>query len=250
MLSGTTMRVATSNAMEHMDTLDRLWYVFNPKSILADGIIGGGLGAVANFKIFKTAFPSQEMVNLYNTSQSAIQGTQAIRAAQESDDVSRLDEIEVKFDYKSKYDKKEFARQLADQQDGMNQLTVQEYLENRQNYIAHGRSTEGGAVQAAARQDALMDKIAELRESGLSLADAESQAQKWLETQAALHTPDQVAGGFASRVNGVGDSGVNSSIGSQWRTRIGDVDAKIAELVKDMSLEERMSTYLNMRLTF
>lgn len=250
MLSGATMRVATSNAMEHMDTLDRLWYTFNPTSVLTDGIFGGFLGGVSNYFKLGTAFPSQEMVNLYNTSQTALQATQAIRAVQESDDVSRLDEIEVKFDYKSKYDKEEFARQLADQQDGMNQLTVQEYLENRQNYITHGRSAEGGAAQVAARQDALIDKIAELRESGLSLADAESQAQKWLETQAALHTPDQVAGGFASRVNGVGDSGVNSSIGSQWRTRIGDVDAKIAELVKDMSLEERMSTYLNMRLTY
>ena len=72
MLSGTTMRVATSNAMEHMDTLDRLWYTFNPTSILTDGILGGIFGGVTNYARLGTAFPSQEMVNLYNTSQNAL----------------------------------------------------------------------------------------------------------------------------------------------------------------------------------
>ena len=48
-----------------------------------------------------------------------------------------------------------------------------------------------------------------------------------MDTQAAVHNPDQVAGGYASNVGGVGDKGVNSSIGSQWRYRIDDVDAQI-----------------------
>lgn len=72
MLSGTTMRVATSNAMEHMDTLDRLWYTFNPTSVLTDGLLGGIFGGVSNYVKLGTAFPSQEMVNLYNTSQNAL----------------------------------------------------------------------------------------------------------------------------------------------------------------------------------
>lgn len=86
MLSGTTMRVATSNAMEHMDTLDRLWYTFNPTSVLTDGLLGGMFGGVSNYVKLGTAFPSQEMINLYNTSQTALQATQAIRAVQQSDD--------------------------------------------------------------------------------------------------------------------------------------------------------------------
>ena len=48
-----------------------------------------------------------------------------------------------------------------------------------------------------------------------------------MDTQAAVHNPDQVAGGYASNVGGVGYKGVNSSIGSQWRYRIDDVDAQI-----------------------
>ena len=33
---------------------------------------------------------------------------------------------------------------------------------------------------------------------------------------AALHDPDQVAGGFYNHITGMGDRGINSSIGSQW----------------------------------
>ena len=56
------------------------------------------------------------------------------------DDVKRLDEITVELNYKSKYNETEFARQLTNQQNGMNKLTVQEYLNNRQAYINQGRA--------------------------------------------------------------------------------------------------------------
>ena len=166
------------------------------------------------------------------------------------DEIKRIDEIEVEFNYKSKYDENEFARQLSDQQKGMNELTVQEYLDNRQKYIEQGRAIESNAAQQAAREKAFVDKIDELRNAGLSLKEAEEQAQKWLDTQAALHNPDQVAGGFASNVGGVGDKGVNSSIGSQWRYRIDDVDAQIKKMVESMSEAEKNSTYLNVNLIY
>ena len=143
------------------------------------------------------------------------------------DEIKRVDEIKVEFNYNSKYDEAEFARQLADQQKGMNELTVREYLDNRQKYIEQGRAIESNAAQQAAREKAFVDKVDELQDAGLSLKEAEEQAEKWLDTQAAVHNPDQVAGGYASNVGGVGDKGVNSSIGSQWRYRIDDVDAQI-----------------------
>jgi hypothetical protein len=40
------------------------------------------------------------------------------------------------------------------------------------------------------------------------------QASEWLETKAALHNPDQIAGGKADIIGGLGDKRVNSSIGS------------------------------------
>lgn len=166
------------------------------------------------------------------------------------DEIKRIDEIKVEFNYNSKYDETEFARQLADQQKGMNELTVQEYLDNRQKYIEQGRAIESNAAQQAAREKAFVDKVDELQDAGLSLKEAEEQAQKWLDTQAALHNPDQVAGGHASNVGGVGDKDVNSSIGSQWRYRIDDVDAQIQKMSESMSEAERNSTYLNVNLIY
>ena len=164
------------------------------------------------------------------------------------DEIKRIDEIEVEFNYNSKFDEAEFARQLADQQKGMNELTVREYLDNRQKYIEQGRAIESNAAQQAAREKAFVDKVDELQDAGLSLKEAEEQAEKWLDTQAALHNPDQVAGGYASNVGGVGDKGVNSSIGSQWRYRIDGVDAQIKKMAESMSEAEKNSTYLNVKL--
>jgi hypothetical protein len=166
------------------------------------------------------------------------------------DEIKRIDVVEVAFNYNSKYNETEFARQLADQQKGMKELTVQEYLDNRQKYIEQGRATESNAAQQAAREKAFVDKVDELQDAGLSLKDAEEQAQRWLDTQAALHSPDQVAGGYANSIGGVGDKRVNASIGSQWRYRIDDVDAQIQKMADSMSEAEKNSTYLNVNLTY
>lgn len=50
--------------------------------------------------------------------------------------IPRIKEIDVNFNYNTKYDEGEFAQQLADQEAGMNKLTVDEYLKNRERYIA------------------------------------------------------------------------------------------------------------------
>lgn len=89
------------------------------------------------------------------------------------DEVRRIDEIKVEFNYNLKYDESEFARQLADQEKGMNGLTVQEYLDNRQRYIEQGRTTESNAAQQVIREKAFVDKVDELQDAGLSLKEAE-----------------------------------------------------------------------------
>jgi Novel toxin 15 len=165
------------------------------------------------------------------------------------DDVPRIKEVEVNFKRNDKHDSEEFARQLKDQEKCMNELTVDEYLKNRDRYIAEGRAIEGNAAQKMARQEALKDKITELRKQGLSRADATKQASEWLETKAALHNPDQIAGGRADIIGGLGDKRVNSSIGSQWKYRIDVVDEQIKEIAKNMSPEQLKNTYLNVKLT-
>ncbi|WP_079708996.1 polymorphic toxin type 15 domain-containing protein [Paraliobacillus ryukyuensis] len=165
------------------------------------------------------------------------------------DDVPRIKEVEVNFKRNDKHDSEEFARQLKDQEKGMNELTVDEYLKNREKYIEQGRAIEGNAAQQATREKALNKKIEELFESGMSWEEAEIKANSWLKTQAALHNPDQIAGGNPLNIGGMGDKRINSSIGSQWKYRIDIVDEQIGELAKLMTPEQRKSTYLNVKLT-
>ncbi|SHM57827.1 LXG domain of WXG superfamily protein [Gracilibacillus kekensis] len=175
-------------------------------------------------------------------------GSKSTGNAKHLDDVPRIKKIEVNFKRNVKHDSEEFARQLKDQEKGMNELTVDEYLRNRERYIAEGRAIEGNAAQKMARQEALKDKITELRKQGFSRADATKQASNWMDTQAALHNPDQIAGGRASVIGGFGDKRVNSSLGSQWKYRIDIVDEQIRKMAENMSPEELKNTYLNVKL--
>ncbi|QDZ77679.1 polymorphic toxin type 15 domain-containing protein [Bacillus cereus] len=155
----------------------------------------------------------------------------------------------MNFNRNVKHDSEEFARQLKDPEKGMNELTVDEYLKNSERYIAQGRAIEGNAAQQAAREEAYVQKVNELQREGLTLSNAKKKAKEWLDTQAALHNPDQIAGGKVEIIGGMGDKRINSSIGSQWRYRIDIVDEQIKELAKNMTPEQLKSTYLNVKLT-
>lgn len=100
-----------------------------------------------------------------------------------------------------------------------------------------------------ARQEALKEKNAELRKQGLSRADVTKEASECLETKATLHNLDQIAGGKADIIGGLGDKRVNSSIGSHWKYRIDVVDKQIMENAKNMTPEQLKNTYLNVKLT-
>jgi uncharacterized protein YukE len=163
-------------------------------------------------------------------------------------DIPRIPEIEISFKRNPKHDAAEFERQLKAQEEGINSLTVDEFIKNRDRYLKDGRALEGDAAQRLARQEALKEKVAELRKQGLSREEAKKQAEEWLETQAALHNPDQIAGGNPSHIGGMGDKKINSSIGSQWKSRIKDLDKQIRDIAKTMTQEERESTFLNIKL--
>ncbi|CCU57188.1 T7SS effector LXG polymorphic toxin [Bacillus subtilis] len=201
---------------------------------------------VKNTPLLKSIAADKKESVLRRSERSNNKGTGNVRHL---DDVPRIKEVEVNFKRNIKHDPEEFARQLKDQEKGMNELTVDEYLRNRERYIAEGRAIEGNAAQKMARQEALKDKIAELRKQGLSRTDATKQASEWMDTQAALHNPDQIAGGRADNIGGLGDKRVNSSLGSQWKYRIDIVDEQIREMAKNMSPEEIKNTYLNVKLS-
>ncbi|MEJ8553231.1 polymorphic toxin type 15 domain-containing protein [Tepidibacter sp. Z1-5] len=165
------------------------------------------------------------------------------------DDIPRISEIEVSFNRNTKHDTAEFKRQLKAQEEGLNNLTVDEYMENRDRYLREGRALEGNAAQKAERERALQEKINELQENGLSWEKAEKEASKWMKSQAALHNPDQIAGGNPLNIGGMGDKRINSSLGSQWKYRIDAMDEKIRDIAAKMNEAERKSTKLNIKLT-
>jgi Novel toxin 15 len=46
----------------------------------------------------------------------------------------------------------------------------------------------------------------------------------------------------------MGDKRINSSIGSQWKNNIDSMDKQIRDMAKEMTEEERKTTYLNIKL--
>ena len=138
----------------------------------------------------------------------------------------------------------EFCRQLKDQEAGINQLTVSEYLANREKYISlsdeHGHEKARKIIGANKVQNSVRSEfegkvsssIAKtlVEKKGVSSREADSialeQSKKKLSTLAALHDPDMVAGGHHDRISRMGDTRVNSSLGSQWthQNRLDNMD--------------------------
>ncbi|WP_161793842.1 polymorphic toxin type 15 domain-containing protein [Jannaschia aquimarina] len=151
----------------------------------------------------------------------------------------------------------EYARQLRDQQAGLNDLTIGEYLDAREAYNRLGRSgISDGVAQEAARRG-LRGEIEEsvrgsLEAQGMgsnrARVEASRRAREIMSNLAALHDPDMIAGG-ADRIRRVGDSGVNSSIGGGWgsherpTSRIARIDAAAERAAADPSIG-RMNTKL------
>ncbi|KSZ61013.1 hypothetical protein RES1_10715 [Staphylococcus epidermidis] len=66
--------------------------------------------------------------------------------------------------------------------------------------------------------------------------------------QPTLHNPDMIAGGYAHNIGGLGDTKINSSLGSQWKYKIDDLDYQIKEQSKKFNEKEREKIYLNISL--
>ncbi|EMR44966.1 DUF6861 domain-containing protein [Pseudomonas putida] len=139
----------------------------------------------------------------------------------------------------------EFERQLKGQQDGLNRLTVEEFLEN----VANPVKRDPAVARAARRdlQDRLEKRINKELLAEMSPAEATRlstiKAKETMATLAALHNPDLSAGG-RDMISDFGDRQVNSSIGAQWRNRL----ASIKEAAEKSPKFGTHSTYMNVRL--
>ena len=138
-----------------------------------------------------------------------------------------MDILTLDFKCKKEHSVDEFERQLSLQEDSLNCMTIEEYQNNMEKYHNYKNdkdskeSKDYKRAERNARQDARANEVTlksdEYMDSGLSECDAVAQAEKELGGKDAIHTLDKVAGGNHQEVEGVGDLGVNRSIGAQWK---------------------------------
>lgn len=140
-------------------------------------------------------------------------------------------------------------------------MTVGEYLNNRKTLKdlvaehghkkARGILTKGGAAQKAAKKK-LENKVKKstlksLNKRGVFGEEAEKIAQsnfdKQMKQLAALHDPDTIAGGH-DKIRRMGDSKVNSSIGSQWKDRVAEMDKSAEEAMRKYGSDAEMNVEL------
>ena len=100
----------------------------------------------------------------------------------------------IEFGCPEHLDKDEFERQLKDQQDGINDLTIDEWITNRQNYIENGR-VDTTFEQTMAKDELYWDFVDDCIENGDSYEEALAKANTKRQESDALHAPDQIAGG-------------------------------------------------------
>ena len=84
---------------------------------------------------------------------------------------------------------------------------------------------------------------------GLSLEEAELEVAEELSGMAALHNPDQIAGGHSTIISARGDSDVNSALGSLWgHGRAEALYNQVSWMAENMTQEQKDTTYLDVRL--
>jgi hypothetical protein len=139
----------------------------------------------------------------------------------------------------------EFERQLKGQEDGLNRLTVDEYLENIANPVKRSRAAARQARKDL--QDTLQERFQKdyLKTMSAKTAREESvkKAKETMSNLAGLHNPDLSAGG-KDIIADFGDRQVNSSIGPQWRPKI----ANLKKAAETVPTKLRSDTFLNVKL--
>jgi len=143
--------------------------------------------------------------------------------------------VEVDFLRRLWHPESEYGDQLRAQQRGLNRLSVGEWLHNRLLFEVRGRDPGSAQIQsevrAAIREQRVNASMA--ADPTMTRQEAEREADAFLDTQAALHDPDQVAGGYKELVFGVGRRSINSSIGAQWPHRVDAMQNTVEDFMEE-----------------
>ena len=124
----------------------------------------------------------------------------------------------------------EFLAQLQEQENAINNSDLSELIARRDLVKANGTGAlRDVAAQKAARDLWLQTRRLELQGAGKSIIDADRIAHSEAAKLDATHVLDIVAGGDPTNISGLQSSSVNRSLGSQWRSRVDDLDDALAD---------------------
>ncbi|TMO56963.1 polymorphic toxin type 15 domain-containing protein [Pseudoalteromonas phenolica] len=154
----------------------------------------------------------------------------------------------------------DYARQLKHQENGLNDLTIGEYMENRQRYKDMKRIGTGSA-QSDFRgkfnkriEKSLEASYGKTQSRAEAKKLAKARAKEILDNLAALHDPDMIAGG-ADKVSRMGRKDVNGSLGPQWakapagsvrdvKTRVQLIDEQVEKAYKNLGADAKLNIKL------
>jgi hypothetical protein len=148
---------------------------------------------------------------------------------------------------------KEMQWQLDNQQKGLNEMSVEDYLKGRDAFDDKGRGG-GGPAEAARKKygsDLTEKYLGEYKKQNPNMSEVEARrlakakSGRIMNEMAALHNPDQIASGRNEiKDKAIGLKNVNSSIGSQWKTKVEALDTAARQIPET----ERKTTGMNVKL--
>ena len=152
----------------------------------------------------------------------------------------------TRFGFMAEVDKrkylKNYVKQLSDQRDAINSMTVKEFWDARTLFKTYKRNPLANAEQKNMRDD-LQSELsarflnqARIEHTGMSERSlariARNRVRRVMKQLDALHEPDMVAGGFSSPAPvRMGNKKVNTSIGGSWPSRMRQIDLQIEKLL-------------------
>lgn len=171
--------------------------------------------------------------------------------------VPRISDTPIKIDMpydRNKYSNdevNEICEQCYMQEDGLNDLSVAQFLENYENRIQNGRSAEGASRQKEYREGIIEIEAEKLIENNpnISYDEARATVANMCKNSAVLHNPDQRAGGDPGNVYAMGSKRINGLLGWSWGLNKGaeKLYQEIKDISSNMTEEEKKTTYLNVR---
>lgn len=148
---------------------------------------------------------------------------------------------------------KEMQWQLDNQQKGLNEMSVEDYLKGRDAFDNKGRGGSGPAEAARKKygNDLTEKYLGEYKKQNPNISEVEARrlakakSGRIMNEMAALHNPDQIASGRNEiKDKAVGLKNVNSSIGSQWKSKVEALDTAARQIPES----ERNTTGMNVKL--